>query len=44
MQPCKLYNAECKKSLQVLSAPALYEVKWHVAKYGDPYSELVLCI
>ncbi len=24
----KLYNAECKKSLQVLSAPALYEVKW----------------
>ncbi len=21
-----------------------YEVKWCVAKYGDPYSELVLCI
>ncbi len=20
------------------------EVKWHVAKYGDPYSEFVLCI
>ncbi len=20
------------------------EVTWHVAKYGDPYSEFVLCI
>ncbi len=22
----------------------LHKVTWHVAKYGDPYSELVLCI
>ncbi len=40
-------NSKCRWKKKTRHKPELFEwseVAWRVAKYGDPYSEFVLCI